>query len=31
YEKAGFKKIKSYIENEVKVFNMHRIKGEVTV
>ncbi|EJR22600.1 GNAT family N-acetyltransferase [Bacillus cereus] len=28
YEKAGFKKVKSYIENEVKVYDMHRIKNE---
>ncbi|MBE7123041.1 GNAT family N-acetyltransferase [Bacillus cereus] len=28
YEKAGFKKEKSYIENQVKVYDMHRIKKE---
>ncbi|WP_182813441.1 GNAT family protein [Bacillus sp. ME78] len=28
YEKAEFKKVKSYIENEVKVYDMHRIKNE---
>ncbi|AHA72299.1 GNAT family N-acetyltransferase [Bacillus thuringiensis] len=31
YEKAEFKKVKSYIENEVKVYDMHRIKNEKIV
>ncbi len=31
YEKAGFKKIKSYIENEVKVYEMIKVKKEETV
>lgn len=31
YEKAGFIKIKSYLENKVKVYDMHKIKEGVTV
>ncbi|AXK18769.1 GNAT family N-acetyltransferase [Bacillus sp. COPE52] len=31
YEKAGFKKEKSYIENQVKVYDMHRVKKEETI
>ncbi|QUW24169.1 GNAT family N-acetyltransferase [Bacillus cereus] len=31
YEKAGLKKIKSYIENEVKVYEMIKVKKEETV
>ncbi|PEW02979.1 GNAT family N-acetyltransferase [Bacillus cereus] len=31
YEKAGFEKVKSYIENQVKVYDMHRVKNEETV
>lgn len=31
YEKAGFKKEKSYIENQVKVYDMHRVKKGETI
>ena len=31
YEKAGFEKVKSYVENEVKVYEMRRVKKEETV
>ncbi|MGE7881868.1 GNAT family N-acetyltransferase [Bacillus sp. NPDC094077] len=28
YEKAGFEKVKSYEENQMKVYDMHRVKKE---
>ncbi|MCU5173678.1 GNAT family N-acetyltransferase [Bacillus paranthracis] len=31
YEKAGFEKVKLYVENEVKVYEMRRVKKEETV
>ncbi|MBL3822097.1 GNAT family protein [Bacillus sp. BSL6] len=31
YEKAGFEKVKSYVENEVKVYEMRRVKKDETV
>ncbi len=31
YEKAGFEKVKSYVENQVEVYEMLRVKKEETV